>query len=200
MLFNQLLNISIQSELVSIGAYKKSDFNDLNNSFDVAFFQYFLNDYNYFKEFETEQLNLIKDRKLLFLSLIDSSTNKVFGVTSIYDIDDNNRSVEVGKTWLAKDYQGTGYNLVFKYYLFKTLLEDFKLNRVQLKADAKNLRSVPAMKSIGLNYEGKLLSHKVVKGSRVRGTEMFSMTQNTWQDIKKFMETKLNKKFTDIGW
>ena len=200
MLFNQLLNISIQSELVSIGAYKKSDFNDLNNSFDVAFFQYFLNDYNYFKEFETEQLNLIKDRKLLFLSLIDSSTNKVFGVTSIYDIDDNNRSVEVGKTWLAKDYQGTGYNLVFKYYLFKTLLEDFKLNRVQLKADAKNLRSVPAMKSIGLNYEGKLLSHKVVKGSRVRDTEMFSMTQNTWQDIKKFMETKLNKKFTDIGW
>ena len=200
MLFNQLLNISIQSELVSIGAYKKSDFNDLNNSFDVAFFQYFLNDYNYFKEFESEQLNLIKDRKLLFLSLIDSSTNKVFGVTSIYDIDDNNRSVEVGKTWLAKDYQGTGYNLVFKYYLFKTLLEDFKLNRVQLKADAKNLRSVPAMKSIGLNYEGKLLSHKVVKGSRVRDTEMFSMTQNTWQDIKKFMETKLNKKFTDIGW
>ena len=200
MLFNQLLNISIQGELVSIGAYKKSDFNDLNNSFDVAFFQYFLNDYNYFKEFETEQLNLIKDRKLLFLSLIDGSTNKVFGVTSIYDIDDNNRSVEVGKTWLAKDYQGTGYNLVFKYYLFKTLLEDFKLNRVQLKADAKNLRSVPAMKSIGLNYEGKLLSHKVVKGSRVRDTEMFSMTQNTWQDIKKFMETKLNKKFTDIGW
>ena len=62
MLFNQLLNISIQSELVSIGAYKKSDFNDLNNSFDVAFFQYFLNDYNYLKEFETAQLNLIKDR------------------------------------------------------------------------------------------------------------------------------------------
>jgi RimJ/RimL family protein N-acetyltransferase len=200
MLFNQLLNISIQSELVSIRAYKKSDFNDLNDSFNVAFFQYFLNDYNGFKEFETEQLNLIKDRRLLFLSLIDNSTNKVFGVTSIYDIDDNNRSVEVGKTWLAKDYQGTGYNLVFKYYLFKTLLEDFKLNRVQLKADAKNLRSVTAMKSIGLNYEGKLLSHKVVKGSRVRDTEMFSMTQNTWQDIKKFMETKLNKKFTDIGW
>ena len=132
---------------------------------------------------------------MIFLSLIHNSANKVFGVTFIYGIDENNKSVEVGKTWLAKDYQYTGYNLVFKYYLFKILLESIKLSRVQLKADAKNLKSVATMKNIGLNYEGKLFSHKVLKGSQVRDTEIFSVTQNTWLSIEKFILAKLSKRF-----
>ncbi|AXA34047.1 GNAT family N-acetyltransferase [Francisella adeliensis] len=200
MLFDKLSKINISNCYVSIKPYDKDDFVALDDCFDFDFFEWFLNDYKSFKEFEIEQLKLINDRKLIFLSLIDNSTNKIFGVTSIYDIDDYNKSVEVGKTWLAKNYQGTGYNLIFKYYLFKTLIEKFQLNRVQLKADAENKRSVAAMKGIGLNYEGKLLSHKVVKGGRVRDTEMFSITQNTWQKIEDFMLTKLNQKPANLKW
>ena len=200
MLFDQLINIDIQSSLVSVRVYQDLDFESLSNSFDTNLFQWFLSDYDSFKNFEAEQLNLQNNKNLIFLSLIDKTTNKVFGVTSIYDIDSYNKTIEVGKTWLAKSYQGTGYNLLFKYYLFENLIEKQDLNRVQLKADSENLRSVAAMKNMGLNYEGKLLSHKVVKGIRIRDTEMFSITQNTWQDIKKNMCKKIDQKLAGLKW
>ena len=192
MLFNQLLNVNVQNELVSIRAYQEADFNTLNNYFNKSMLEWFIKDYECFTDFITEKLAQKNLERLIPLTILDKNSN-VFGITCIYEIDSQHNSIEVGATWLAKQYQGTGYNLIFKYYLFKTLIEDFKLNRVQLKADAENLKSVAAMKSIGLNYEGKLLSHKVVKGSRVRDTEMFSVTQNTWHNIETFMLNKLNQ-------
>lgn len=199
MLFNQLLNVSVQNELVSIRAYREVDFNTLNNYFNKAMLEWFIKEYECFTDFITEKLAQKNLERLIPLTILDKNNN-VLGITCIYEIDSQHNSIEVGATWLAEQYQGTGYNLIFKYYLFKTLIEDFKLNRVQLKADSENLKSVAAMKSIGLNYEGKLLSHKVVKGSRVRDTEMFSVTQNTWQEIESFMLNKLNQKFIGLKW
>ena len=194
-----LLNINISNEHISVKPYTDVDFNALNNYFDKSMLEWFIKDYECFADFINDKLVQKSLGKLIPLTIYGKN-GEALGLTCIYEIDAQHKSVEVGATWLAKRYQGTGYNLIFKYYLFKTLIEDFKLNRIQLKADAENLRSVAAMKSIGLNYEGKLLSNKVVKDSRVRDTEMFSITQNTWLDIKTFMLDKLDQKFAGLKW
>ena len=199
MLFDNILNINISNEHISVKPYSQVDYDSLNSYFDAELQTYSIKEHDNFFSFINEKIYQQKSGELIPLTIYGKN-GEALGLTCIYEIDAQHKSVEVGATWLAKRYQGTGYNLIFKYYLFKTLIEDFKLNRIQLKADAENLRSVGAMKSIGLNYKGKLLSHKVVKDSRVRDTEMFSITQNTWLDIKTFMLDKLYQKFAGSRW
>lgn len=198
-LFEKLSTININNKHLSIKLYDKNDFVALDDCFDKSLFKWFIRHYNDFDDFISEKKTEFQNKKLVPLTIFDND-GKPFGITCLYSLDNKNNSLEVGSTWIAKKYQGTGYNLIFKYYLFKSLVEDFKLNRVQLKADADNLKSIGSMQSVGLNYEGKLLSHMVVQGGRVRDTEMFSITQNTWENIKKFMQSKLNKKYSDRRW
>lgn len=199
MLFDSISKINIQTPLVTIRPYVDSDFDNLNHSFDKNLFKWFIRDYTDFADYITEKNNECSHRNLIPLTICDNK-GRPLGITCLYSFDDKHNSLEVGSTWIAKKYQGTGYNLIFKYYLFKTLIEEFKLNRVQLKADADNLKSIGSMKSVGLNYEGKLLSHMIVQCGRVRDSEVFSATKSTWHDMKNKMITKLDKNFLDIKW
>ena len=194
MLFQKLNEINILTPLVSIRPYSSDDFVDLNLSFDKAMMIWFVKDYVCFEDFIREKMYDKTLGNIIPFSIIDDK-GKVFGITCVYELNDKNNSIEVGSTWIDKSYQGTGYNLLFKYYLFECLIEHVSLNRLQLKTDSKNLTSFNAMKSVGLNYEGRLLSHMIVKGGRVRDSEVFSVTKDTWVDIKSYMYIKLDKKF-----
>ncbi|ASG68165.1 hypothetical protein fh0823_10850 [Francisella halioticida] len=201
MLFDNLIKTNIKANLISIRAYQDSDFNDLHNCFDSEQLKWFPEDYVDFEDYKSQKLSLQEDRKLIMLSLIDNLDDKIFGITCLFNIDDFHKNLEVGMTWIDKQYQGTGYNLLFKYYLFKFLIEEIKLNRVYLKTDSNNLKSFHAMNGVGLNYEVKLLSHMLVKnGTRLRDSELFSVTCKTWENIKSYMIKKLDKKFEDFVW
>ena len=81
---------------------------------------WFVKDYDSFSCFINEKLDDRILGGLIPFSIIDDK-GKVFGITCVYDINDKYNSVEVGATWMDKSYHGTGYNLLFKYYLFEYL-------------------------------------------------------------------------------
>jgi len=91
--------------------------------------------------------------------VLNKRTNKIAGSTRFYDYRKTHSTVQLGFTWYAKEFQGTGLNRNCKFLLLQYAFETMKLERVEFRADAKNTRSIAAMKSIGCVEEGILRSN-----------------------------------------
>jgi RimJ/RimL family protein N-acetyltransferase len=123
--------------------------------------------------------------------MIDKRTNTHAGCTRFYDLKLHQHNLSLGYTWYGLQHQGTGLNKHCKYLLF-----DFAFNngfeRVEFAADATNLRSIAAMKSIGCTEEGILRSHIIRLDGTRRDTIVLSMLKPEWEHSLK---DKLKSKF-----
>jgi RimJ/RimL family protein N-acetyltransferase len=129
-----------------------------------------------------------RENKICFPFVIfDKRSNQYAGCTRFYDIQFNNKSLLLGHTWYGSAFQGTGLNKHCKYLLLKFAFQSLDIERVELRADSNNLRSIAAIKRIGCTVEGVLRSHMpVAKGSLVRrDSVVFSILKKEWFDTVK---------------
>lgn len=112
--------------------------------------------------------------------VFDKQANSYAGSTRFYDIQENNLTTQLGYTWYGKAFQRSGLNRHCKLLLFSFAFEQWQLERVELRADANNERSVNAMKAIGCTVEGILRSNmSIVSGGR-RDSIVLSILKNEW--------------------
>lgn len=112
--------------------------------------------------------------------VFDKQTNSYAGSTRFYDIQENNLTTQLGYTWYGKAFQRSGLNRHCKLLLFSFAFEQWQMERVELRADANNERSVNAMKAIGCTVEGILRSNmSIVAGGR-RDSIVLSILKNEW--------------------
>ena len=71
-------------------------------------------------------------------------------------------------------------------------LRDAGLIRVQLKADARNERSLRAMERIGAVREGVLRRHRILPDGFVRDSVYYSVIAEEWPQTKAHLERLLN--------
>ncbi len=124
--------------------------------------------------------------------VLDKRTNKIAGSTRFYDYKKAHNTVQLGYTWYGKEFQGTGLNKNCKYLLLQYAFETMKLERVEFRADAKNLRSIAAMKSIGCVEEGILRSNCIAPNGR-RDSIVLSILKDEWfKTVKATLREKCN--------
>jgi len=116
--------------------------------------------------------------------IFDKSKNKFAGSTSYGNISMDNARLEIGWTWIGKEFQGTGLNKNCKYLLLNYAFEILKCQRVEFKADSRNNQSRKALESIGATYEGTLRSHTLMSDSYRRDTVYYSILKKEWLAIK----------------
>jgi len=102
--------------------------------------------YLFDKEKETE-----KGKKVEYGLFIN---NEYIGNISIFDINEKNKSAEIGY-WLSSFHAKKGYMTEAVKILEKEAFEKLKLNRIQIRCDEKNKASSGVAKKCGYNYEGK---------------------------------------------
>lgn len=110
----------------------------------------------------------------------DKLMNKYAGTSRYYDIDLHNRTLQLGYTWYGKAFQGTGLNKNCKYLLLEFAFEKMKMERVEFRADNKNLRSIAAMKSIGCIEEGILRRNFITEDNTRRDSIVLSILKEEW--------------------
>lgn len=121
----------------------------------------------------------LEQREYAFI-VFDKRTEKYAGGTRFYDIQLKHRTLQIGFTWYGKEYQGTGLNKHGKFLLLQYAFEVMEMERVEFRANAKNERSIHAMKSIGCVVEGVLRSNAVnLKGER-RDSIVLSILKEEW--------------------
>ena len=86
------------------------------------------------------------------------------GCTRYANIDQANRKLEIGWTFVAPAWQRTRINTEAKYLMLRYAFETLGCIRVELKTDALNQTSRRAIARIGAREEGTLRHHMICAG------------------------------------
>lgn len=116
---------------------------------------------------------------------IDKKAGRVAGSTRFGNIDKANRRVEIGWTWLGKEFQRTHVNTEAKYLMLKHAFEVWGCYRVEFKTDVINEKSRNALRRIGAKEEGVLRRHQITATGRVRDSVYYSILDNEWPDVQQ---------------
>lgn len=120
----------------------------------------------------------------LTLVAIDRATGQAVGSSSMYDFRPRDSGLEIGYTWLNAAYRGTAFNPEMKLLMFAYAFETLGCVRVQLKTDARNARSLAAMRRLGFTEEGTLRRHLLTHEGVHRDTVFFSVIAEEWPSVK----------------
>jgi len=104
-------------------------------------------------------------------------------------------AVEIGFTWLAASAQGTGINPEAKLLLFRQAFEAWRVVRVDLKTDARNMRSRAAIEALGARFEGVLRkwsqSWAPGEDGQLRDSAIYSVIASEWPECRRRLEERL---------
>ncbi len=123
--------------------------------------------------------------------MIDKASGRIIGSTRYGNIDRVHHRVEIGWTWVARQWQRSAVNTEMKYLLLRHAFETLKCIRVELKTDSLNERSRAAILRIGAREEGTFRNHMITASGRIRHTVYFSILDSEWLDVKTRLESKL---------
>jgi len=124
-------------------------------------------------------------------AIIEKATGRAIGSTRYANIDRMHHRVEIGWTWVARDWQRTPMNTEAKYLLLRHAFETLGCMRVELKTDSLNERSRAAILRLGAREEGIFRNHMITASGRVRHTVYFSIIDSEWPAVKARLEAKL---------
>jgi len=122
---------------------------------------------------------------------IDKPSGCVIGSTRFGNIDDANRRVEIGWTWITPAFQRTHVNSEAKYLMLTHAFDVWQCVRVELKTDALNEKSRTAMLRIGAREEGIFRKHMLTQGGRFRDSAYYSILDTEWPEVRARLESFL---------
>jgi RimJ/RimL family protein N-acetyltransferase len=178
----------LESENVMLRPIKKEDIDAfIGLTKDRSMWVYFTSDLSIAMELIKWVDSAIEEtscKKRLAFTIIDKEKNEIVGSTSFGNISDYDKRVEIGWTWIAKNYQGKGINNQIKYLMLKYCFENCDFERVELKTDVLNIPAKKALTRIGAIEEGILRSHTLMINNRRRDTIYYSVIKSEWNEVK----------------
>ena len=126
--------------------------------------------------------------------ILHKATNKLIGSTRFFEIFPNDKKLEVGWTWITKQFWGTEINLECKFLLLTFCFETLKANRVQLKTKDTNIRSRKAIEKIGGVFEGILRKDRIQNDGTTRNAAYYSILDDEWKQAKQKLLSQLADK------
>ena len=117
-------------------------------------------------------------------AIIDQASGRAVGSTRLGNYAAADRRVEIGWTWVGREWQRTAVNTEAKLLLLTHAFETLGMRRVELKTDVLNERSRSAILRLGATQEGIFREHMVTTSGRVRDSVWFSILAREWEDVK----------------
>jgi N-acetyltransferase len=117
-------------------------------------------------------------------AIVETAKDRAVGSTRYLNIRPDHRGLEIGWTWLGKEWQRTGINTEVKQLLLAHAFERLGCVRVEFKTDSRNIRSQGALERIGATREGVLRNHMIVQSDFVRDSVYFSVLDREWPEVK----------------
>ena len=109
-------------------------------------------------------------------------------------------AVEVGSSWLSPTVRGTAVNPAAKLLLLAQALEDWGVDRVDIKTDARNAVARGAIAALGATFEGVLRAWQpsLAPGEegRTRDTAMFAITPQQWPGVRTRLVERIERRST----
>jgi RimJ/RimL family protein N-acetyltransferase len=125
-------------------------------------------------------------RRVTFV-ITDKRSGRIAGSMSMFNMSEHDLRLEIGWSWLGKEFQGQGVNRWAKYLMMEHAFEHLGAERVEFKTDALNTQARHGLQNIGAVEEGTLRSFNPMPGGRRRDAVYFSVLKDEWPKVKEIL-------------
>jgi len=106
------------------------------------------------------------------------------GMTSYWSVDEANRRLEIGATWLGASAQGTGVNAEAKLLLLTRAFDVLSCIAVEFRTHWHNRQSRDAIERLGAKLDGVLRNHQFGRDGTLRDTVVYSIIASEWPAVR----------------
>jgi RimJ/RimL family protein N-acetyltransferase len=130
-------------------------------------------------------------RVALPFAQIEVASGRAIGITTYRDVDERNRTLEIGGTWLGRPWWRSAINTEAKLLFLGHAFDVLRANRVAIKTDIRNERSQAAIARLGAVREGVLRHQMIRPDGSLRDTVLFSVLSEEWPAVREHLRARL---------
>lgn len=187
-------SVTLDGEYVRLVPLTLDHLTDLESEFAPSLFAYYPKPYSTAQEFVDENLEMQKQGRFLPFAIILKSTQRAIGCTEFSGIDEKNRKLEIGGSWIKPVHQGSVANSETKFLLLRYVFESLEFVRVQLTANELNAQSRAGIEKIGAKFEGILRNAMILPDGTLRNDAYYSVIAADWPEVKKNLQLRIRQK------
>lgn len=186
-------NLTLENEKILLRPLLEQDFSlFLELTREKSLWEYFTHDLSSLEGIKSWASPALKGERLQ-LVLIDKTSGKIMGSSGFGNYAERDQRIEIGWTWIGKNFQGTGVNSQMKFLMMNYAFEKLDIERVEFKTDVLNQPARKALLKLGLVEEGVLRSHTLLCSGRRRDTIYYSLLKSEWPNFRKSFEERNEK-------
>ncbi|KAA9111263.1 GNAT family N-acetyltransferase [Microbacterium rhizomatis] len=121
-------------------------------------------------------------------------SGRVVGMTTFCNIDQPNRHVEIGHTWIGVEAQRTAVNPAAKLLLLAHAFDACDAIAVELRTHWHNRPSRAAIERLGAKRDGVLRNHRIGPDGTLRDTVVYSILPHEWPAVRRDLEERLSRR------
>lgn len=191
-------HVSLEGEFVRLEPLTIGHLPDLEENFEPKLFDYYPKPYSTAREFVEENLEMQKSGTFLPFAIVDKATGQAIGCTEFSGVDEKNRKLEIGGSWIKLSYQGSVANSEAKYLLLSHVFENLGYVRVQFTANALNAQSRAGIERIGGRFEGILRNAMILPDGKLRDDAYFSIISQEWTQTRESLRQRIMQKAAKV--
>jgi N-acetyltransferase len=127
-------------------------------------------------------------------AIVDPATGRAVGMTTYMNIDEPNRRLEIGSTWMGYVAHGTGINPAAKLLLLSRAFDELGCIAVEFRTHRSNEQSRAAIARLGATQDGILRNHQLWRDGSIRDTVVFSILDSEWPAVRATLESRVAKR------
>ncbi|WP_289039514.1 GNAT family protein [uncultured Zobellia sp.] len=182
-------NITLENQLLRLTPLKQTHHEILwPVAQQVDLYQYGSNDVSTeekLKAYIKTALNEAQQEKSIPFAIFNKTTNECIGSTRFGNIDQKNKVLHIGWTWISVDSRGTGLNHQMKFLMLSHAFEQMDFEKVEFRIDERNVRSRKAVEKLGATLEGILRKNVITKNDFRRSSCCYGILKEEWNTIKQ---------------
>lgn len=117
--------------------------------------------------------------------VIDRAGGRIAGSMSYGNLAQADGRLEIGWSWLGREFRGRGVNRPAKHLLLRFAFETLGAERVEFKTDVRNAPARAGLRGIGAVEEGVLRSFNPMPDGRRRDAVFYSVLRAEWPAVDR---------------
>jgi RimJ/RimL family protein N-acetyltransferase len=122
--------------------------------------------------------------------IIDKQSGRMTGSMSFCNMSEPDARLEIGWSWLGRDFQGKGINRWAKFLMLGHAFDRMGAERVEFKTDRLNVQARHGLCNIGAREEGTLRSFNPMPDGRRRDAVYYSVLRAEWPYVREQLLTR----------
>lgn len=179
----------LENAAVALRAVRESDRAAVRAvAMDPDIWRYFVSRVDTEEDFErffsTMLTDLAAGRRVPYV-VLDRSRGRIAGSMSLGNLAQADGRLEIGWSWLGRDFRGRGINRPAKHLLLGFAFETLGAERVEFKTDVLNEPARAGLRGIGAVEEGVLRSFNPMPDGRRRDAVFYSVLRAEWPAVDR---------------